>query len=79
MATLLSTAIILQVGSHRAQLFFQAAQERMTAQNPPATNCQDTSLDMQQYNIHTTNNQIGIILPLKYCYMPAINFFLVLH
>ena len=36
MATLLSATIILWVGSHPAQLFFQAAQERMTAQNPPA-------------------------------------------
>ena len=37
MATLLSAGIILRVGSHPAQLFFQAARERMTAQNPPAT------------------------------------------
>ena len=38
MATLLSATIILKVGSHPAQLLFRAAQERMTAQNPPATN-----------------------------------------
>ena len=38
MATLLSAAIILWVGSHPTQLLFYAAQERMTAQNPPATN-----------------------------------------
>ena len=37
MATLLSIGIILWVGSRPAQLFFQAARERMTAQNPPAT------------------------------------------
>ena len=35
MATLLSDAIILWVGSHPAQLLFHAARERMTAQNPP--------------------------------------------
>ena len=38
MATLLSATIILQVGLRPTQLFFQAAWERMTAQNPPATN-----------------------------------------
>ena len=37
MATLLSVGIILRVGSRPAQLFFHAARERMTAQNPPAT------------------------------------------
>ena len=36
-ATLLSTAILLRVGSRPAQLLFHAAWERMTAQNPPAT------------------------------------------
>ena len=37
MATLLSIAVLLWVGSHLAQLLFHAARERMTAQNPPAT------------------------------------------
>ena len=38
MATLLSAAIILQVGSHPAQLLLHTARERMKAQNRPATN-----------------------------------------
>ena len=44
MATLLSVGIILRVGSRPAQLFFHAARERMTAQNPPATNMQKLKL-----------------------------------
>ena len=35
-ATNLSIAILLQVGSHPTQLLFHAAWERMMAQNPPA-------------------------------------------
>ena len=37
-ATLLSVAILLWVGSCPAQLLFHAAWEKMTAQNPPVTN-----------------------------------------
>ena len=36
-ATILSVPILLRVGSHPVQLLFHAVQERMTAQNPPAT------------------------------------------
>ena len=36
-ATLLSVAILFCTGSHPTQLLFHAAQERMIAQNPPAT------------------------------------------
>ena len=35
-ATLLSVAILLPAGLRPTQLLFHAAQERMTAQNPPA-------------------------------------------
>ena len=38
MAILLSTAIILWVGSRPTELLFYAAQERITAQNPPERN-----------------------------------------
>ena len=38
MAILLSATVILWAGSHPAQLLFYAARERMTVQNPPATN-----------------------------------------
>ena len=34
-------------------------------------NCQDTNSDVQQCNIHTTNNQMNIIILLKYYYMAA--------
>ena len=37
-ATILFVAILLRVGSHPAQLLFYAAWDRITAQNPPATN-----------------------------------------
>ena len=36
-ATTSTVIVLLQVGSHPAQLLFYAAQEKMTAQNPPAT------------------------------------------
>ena len=38
MAKVLSMAILLWAGSHLAQLLLYAAREKMTAQNPPATN-----------------------------------------
>ena len=34
-------------------------------------NCQETNVDMQQCNIHTTNDQKVIIILLKCHYMPA--------
>ena len=37
-ATILSTAILLQVELHTAQLLFHTAQEKMTAYNPPEIN-----------------------------------------
>ena len=43
MATHLSIGIILWVGLRPTQLFFYAARERMTAQNPPATGTQPIS------------------------------------
>ena len=49
MATLLFAGIILRVGSRPAQLFFQAAPERMTAQNPPVTS--NLTSIMQYYSI----------------------------
>ena len=42
-------------------------------------NRQDTNSDKQQPNIHTTNNQLGIIILLKCYYMPANSYFSVLH
>ena len=33
-------------------------------------NQQGTDLDVEQCNRHTTNNQIGIIVPLKFHYKP---------
>ena len=37
-AILLSVAMLLRAGSHPAQLLFHPAWEKITAQNPPATN-----------------------------------------
>ena len=42
-------------------------------------NCQDANSDVQQCNIHTTNNQIGIIILLKCHYMSANSFCSMLH
>ena len=42
-------------------------------------NCQDTNSDVQQCNIHTTNNHISIILLLNSHYMPANSYCSVLH
>ena len=42
-------------------------------------NHQDTNSDVQQYNIHTTNNQIGIIILLKCHYMPENSYCSVLY
>ena len=42
-------------------------------------NCQDTISNMQQCNIHTTYNQKGIITVLKYHFMLANSYCLVVH
>ena len=55
MATLLSTRIILRVGSRPTQLFFQAARERMTAQNPPATHVVGSG------EVHVDKDKVGAV------------------
>ena len=42
-------------------------------------NHQDTNSDIQQHNTHTTNNQMGIIILLKYHYMLVNSYRSVLH
>ena len=42
-------------------------------------NHQDTNSGVQPHNMHTTNNQIGIVILLKCHYMPANNYCSVLH
>ena len=51
---------------------------RLTYSKCKQCNRQDTNSDIQQRNIHTTNNQTGIIILLKYHYMPANSYFPVL-
>ena len=43
---------------------------RLTYIKHKQCNRQNTNSDVQQRNIHTTNNQIGIIILLKCHYMP---------
>ena len=47
--------------------------------NRKQCNRQDTNSDIQQCNIYTTNNQKGIIILLKYHYMPANSYCSVLY
>ena len=59
--------------------YYYAAAHLLTYSKCKQYNHQDTNSDVQQCNLHTTNNQIGIIILLKYHYMPANSYYSVLY
>ena len=60
-ATILPAAILLWVGSHPAQLLFQAAWERLTAQNPPEIYTYSTISNFKYKMYNLGRNHIRII------------------